>query len=67
MEEKTWLDLDKYNDAKLLSEQHWSYVKKVILQSNPGINERELETIGFHYKTALVHGYGHGVEDRSNV
>jgi len=63
MNEDLWLELDKYSDAKEIAEQHWSYVKKVILNHVPDMDEKLLEQFGFHYKTAMIHGFGHGYED----
>ena len=43
-----WKNKDKYEIAKRLANEHWSYVGKIC----------ELM-----YKDAFIHGYGHGVED----
>ena len=51
------------NKAKNLAEEHWKYVKTVILNSEPNINTKIVDIIGFHYITAFVHGYKHGKED----
>ena len=49
------------NRAKELAEQHWDYIRELLETHNvPG---QEIEIIGFHYKTAMVHGYKHALED----
>jgi hypothetical protein len=54
-------------DIKKLAENHWEYVKLVILlheQADRQIDVDEVvNLIGFHYKSALMHGYGHGLEE----
>lgn len=42
---------------------HWEYVKSVIRTHVPDIEDDVLNIIGFHYKTAMCHGYKHGYED----
>ena len=49
------------NRAKELAEAHWKYIEAVLYVS--GVQEQEVKRIGFHYRTAMIHGYGHGVED----
>lgn len=52
-----------------LAENHWDYVKGVIENENAGTHEITmtvidyLRTIEYHYKTAMIHGYKHGVQD----
>ena len=48
------------DEAKKLAEAHWSYVRDVLLMHGEPANNVEL--IGFHYKSAMVHGFKHGVE-----
>ena len=62
--ESKWVD--KVSDeAKVLADHHWSYVKDLFLEGIPGeeLAEEIIEVIGFHYRTAFIHGYGHGQED----
>ena len=47
--------------AKELAEAHWNYINATL--SAHGVPDDEIEKVGFHYKTAFVHGYGHGQED----
>jgi hypothetical protein len=50
--------------AKELAEAHWGYIKGLLEQH--GESARTIELIGWHYKTSMVHGYGHGAEDKEN-
>ena len=50
--------------SKELANAHWSYIEQVLKTS--GVQEQEIKRIGFHYVSAMVHGYGHGVEDAIN-
>lgn len=45
--------------TKLISD-HWSYIKKVLEVG--GRLEAEIDEIGFHYKTAMEHGWKHAEE-----
>ena len=42
-----------------LADDHWNYVKAVL--EAHGEEESVIEKIGFHYRTALEHGYKHGI------
>jgi hypothetical protein len=44
-----------------IAEAHWVYIKSVLEThgEGPGI----ISTIGFHYKTAFIHGWKHAKED----
>ena len=46
------------------AEAHWKYVEQVIRLH--GESEMVIQKIGFHYKTAIIHGYGHGYEDKED-
>jgi hypothetical protein len=54
-------------DVKKLADDHWDYLKQVITlheQADRQVDISEaIEMIGFHYRTALIHGYGHGLEN----
>ena len=39
---------------------HWAYVKQVL--ELHGEQQETIEKIGFHYVTAMIHGFGHGYE-----
>jgi hypothetical protein len=45
------------------AEKHWQYVKSVIEQHNKNLDAETIDIIGFHYVTAMVHGYKHGYND----
>lgn len=47
-------------NAKKLSEDHWKYVKEILFIH--GLDNEEIEMIGFHYKSSFIHGYKHGQE-----
>jgi len=49
-------------DAKQLAEEHWAYVKKVIMLHEQADSEINIDMIGFHYISAAIHFFGHGYE-----
>ena len=48
------------------AEKHWQYVKSVIEQHNENLDKPTIDIIGFHYITAMVHGYKHGYKHGYN-
>ena len=46
--------------AEKLAEDHWSYIDDVL--SLAGRSQLQLDEIGFHYKSAFIHGYKHAKE-----
>jgi len=52
---------ERTDHAKELADQHWKYIKNLLLIHK--VESPELITIGFHYKSALIHGYKHGWDD----
>jgi len=52
------------NKAEELAEAHWKYVSGVIYYAKAAGDEAEIEEIKYHYITAFIHGYKHGVEER---
>jgi len=46
--------------AKQLAREHWEYLCKVLKTHNAPTDA--IDTIGFHYKTAFIHGFKHGIE-----
>lgn len=46
--------------AKKLAEDHWSYVQDVL--ASHGVDAETIKTSEFHYKSAFIHGFKHGVE-----
>ena len=51
-------------DVNELADKHWSYVEQMLKAH--GEDEDIIRVIGFHYKTAMVHGFKHGREDTQN-
>ena len=49
------------NRAEELAEAHWKYIEAVL--NNHGVDPNLIDRVGYHYITAMIHGYGHGVED----
>jgi len=49
----------KTDRAKELANQHWSYIKSLLVNHKVD----NIEEIGFHYVTSFIHGYKHGIED----
>lgn len=47
--------------AKQLAQEHWNYLEQLLLTHN--IPVEQINIIGFHYKTAFIHGYKHSQED----
>ena len=50
--------------GKELANDHWSYVEAILIAH--GQPDDLISMVGFHYKTALQHGYKHGVEEAGN-
>ena len=60
-------------DITEMVEKHWAYVESVIrsewkafaitVDCDPHLVDSHCEIIGHHYRTAMFHGYKHGVED----
>ena len=47
-----------------LVDAHWEYIKGVLLRRSRGnLSNCDLDEIEYHYKTAMIHGYGHGWKD----
>jgi hypothetical protein len=51
--------------AKELAEAHWGYIKSLLMASSH-YREEFVDVICFYYKTAMIHGYGHGAENERN-
>lgn len=51
--------------ANKLAEDHWSYIKTVL--DSHAVKGVEVEVAEFHYKTAFIHGFKHGVEHLSDL
>ena len=52
--------------ANNLAEDHWEYIRALLEQDLPedmSYSKREyIDNVGFHYRSALVHGIKHGVK-----
>ena len=48
------------SDANKKSEDHWRYIESVLRVC--GEDESVIAKCGFHYITAFIHGFKHGVE-----
>lgn len=46
--------------AVTLADDHWSYINR-LLEAH-GASEKTRQVVGFHYKSAFVHGFKHGCE-----
>lgn len=55
----------KLNDKELekLAEDHWEKYVKILVELHDNLAPSTIKKIGFHYKTALIHGYGHRVKE----
>ena len=47
--------------AEQIAEEHWEYLKGVL--ENAGLLDYRIEEIGYHYKTAFIHGWKHALEE----
>jgi len=54
-------------NVKEKAAEHWEYVKSVIEMHEQAYRQIDVldvvELIGFHYKTAMEHGWKHGLEE----
>ena len=60
MSDRVELRKPKQTYPEKLAADHWGYVDALFAVH--GVNEKAREVIGFHYKSAMVHGFKHGVE-----
>lgn len=51
--------------AKQLADEHWSYVEGLLNYHNE--DEAIIKKIGFHYRTAMIHGYKHGLDESESL
>lgn len=60
--------MDVVNDiadrAKLLADQHWKYVRELLLAH--GLGGEEVGIAEYHYLSAFRHGYKHAMEDAAD-
>ena len=50
--------------SESLAEAHWKYIEELL--ATHLVSYKRRKAIEFHYKSAFIHGYGHGVEDACN-
>lgn len=53
--------------GKALADQHWQYIVDLLRIHVSDWDQDELAQLEFHYKTAMIHGYKHGVDDRERA
>ena len=46
--------------ASELAEAHWDYISDLLIEHR--IANEEIERIGFHYRSAMIHGFKHGFD-----
>lgn len=46
--------------SKEEAEAHWSYVQAMLMTH--GLSDELISVCGWHYRTAMIHGFKHGVE-----
>lgn len=46
--------------AHKLASDHWSYIEALMITYK--FPQEVIEPAGFHYKTAMIHGFKHGYE-----
>lgn len=51
--------------AVTLADDHWSYINRLL--DAHGASEETRQVVGFHYKSAFVHGFKHGCEYQQNI
>ena len=44
-----------------LADEHWKWVQGVF--DSAGVDMLSLNVVGYLYKTAMIHGYKHAIED----
>lgn len=52
-------------NAAALATAHWQYIETLLIAH--GENARVIELIGFHYQSAMIHGYKHGYADAQSA
>jgi hypothetical protein len=48
-------------EAERLASEHWGYISS-LLRMHAAVEVSVLPIIEFHYTTAFIHGYKHGLE-----
>ena len=50
-------------ELKKMCDEHWSYIRKLVVMHDEHLDPKIVDKIGYHYTTAMYHGYKHAVED----
>ena len=62
------LGFTKEDELEKLCEEHWKYVEEVIRTEYDDSDEYDIDSycrrVGFHYKSAMKHGFKHGVQSK---
>jgi hypothetical protein len=53
---------DTNGRAQILADEHWVYIRSLLVTHGDDGDPDELAKIEFHYKSAMIHGYKHGQE-----
>ena len=56
---------DQISPEKKLANDHWGYIES-LLEAHHVLNTT-IELIEFHYKSAFIHGFKHGVESMEEM
>ena len=48
------------SDVTKLAEDHWKYIEALLKAHQ--LNPTDISVVGFHYRSAFIHGYKHGQE-----
>lgn len=49
--------------AKKLADEHWGYISELLCIHGHGQGDNMLEILSFYYKSAMIHGYKHALQD----
>jgi hypothetical protein len=56
---------ERLKKAATLAEEHWSYLRGVLEMDE--LLPKEIARIGYHYKTAFIHGFKHCLEEKGDA
>ena len=57
--------VEECSDGRKLADEHWSYIERVLREHS--VHTLTIKTVKFHYISAFIHGYKHGVESCDGV
>ena len=57
------MDVDKTHieKGKQLANEHWSYIESLLVTHK--VDKQTIDIVKFHYISAFIHGYKHGLEE----